>query len=42
MGGITVRESDLFEPVKQLLLEMVGCEKVYAEVLHYDVVGIVG
>lgn len=37
-----MKESDLFEPVKQLLLETIGCEKVYAEVLHYDVVGTIG
>lgn len=37
-----MKESDLFEPVKNLLLEQMGCEKVYAEVLNYDVVGAVG
>jgi len=37
-----VKESDLFAPVKQFLLEKIGCEKVYAEVLKYDVVGTIG
>lgn len=37
-----MKESDLFEPVKQLLLDKIGCEKVYAEVLKYDVVGTIG
>jgi hypothetical protein len=37
-----VKESDLFEPVKQLLIEKIGCEKIYAEVLNYDVVGVIG
>lgn len=37
-----MKESDLFVPVKQFLLEKIGCEKVYAEVLHYDVVGVIG
>ncbi|MCA1064685.1 hypothetical protein QTG56_24045 (plasmid) [Rossellomorea sp. AcN35-11] len=38
----SLKESDLFEPVKRLLIEKVGCEKVYAEVLHYDVVAVIG
>lgn len=39
-GGEEMKESDLFEPVKELLLTKIGCEKVYAEVLNYDVVGV--
>lgn len=37
-----MKESDLYEPVKQLLIEKIGCENVYAEVLNYDVVGLIG
>lgn len=37
-----MKESDLYEPVKQILIEKIGCGKVYAEVLNYDVVGLVG
>lgn len=37
-----MKEADLFEPVKELLLTKIGCDAVYAEVLHYDVVGTVG
>lgn len=37
-----MKESDLFVPVKELLLTKIGCKKVYAEVLNYDVVGIIG
>lgn len=37
-----MKESDLFEPVKQLLLSDMKCEKVYAEVCNHDVVGVIG
>lgn len=37
-----MRESDLFVPVKSLLLEEVKCQSVYAEVGLYDVVGVKG
>lgn len=34
-----MKESDLFEPAKQFLLNTMNCEKVYAEVVDLDVVG---
>lgn len=40
-GDITLKESELFEPVKKLLLKN-GCEKIYGEVGTCDVLGIQG
>lgn len=37
-----MKEADLFYPVKKYLLESMRCERVYAEVLNYDVVGVLG
>lgn len=37
-----MKESELFLPVKQCLLDKLGCTEVYAEVIDIDVVGIKG
>lgn len=37
-----MKESDLFEPVKQFLINEVGCSAVYGEVANCDVLGIHG
>lgn len=37
-----MRESDLFDPEKQLLLNKFGCGNVYVKVLKYDVVSTIG
>lgn len=34
-----MKESDLFEPTKQFLINQMNCEKVFAEVVDLDVVG---
>lgn len=35
-----MKESDMFSPVKELLLHKIGCHSVYGEVAGYDVVGL--
>jgi hypothetical protein len=37
-----MKESDLFEPVKNYLIEVIGCSQVYGEVGNCDVLGISG
>lgn len=37
-----MKESDLFQPVKQFLINDMGCQKVYAEVCNHDVVALTG
>lgn len=37
-----MKEHELFGPVKNFLIEQIGCRKVYAEVCNHDVVGIIG
>lgn len=37
-----MKEIELFEPVKNLLLERLACDKVYGEILNFDVVGLCG
>lgn len=34
-----MKETELFEPTKKILLDAVGCDAVYAEVIDIDVVG---
>lgn len=37
-----MKETELFEPVKTLLIEELGCSQVYGEISNYDVVGLRG
>lgn len=37
-----MKETDLYEPVKEWLLDQVGCEKVYPEISDVDVLGLAG
>lgn len=37
-----IKETELFEPVKKLLIEELGCSQVYGEISNYDVVGLKG
>lgn len=38
-GGSKLKESDLFEPLKEFLFRKMGCQQVYAEVNNIDAVG---
>ncbi|WCF11518.1 hypothetical protein NDS46_31670 (plasmid) [Paenibacillus thiaminolyticus] len=37
-----MKESELFEPIKGYLIDVVGCSKVYGEVGSCDVLGVSG